>query len=79
MKIPLENSSGLANGKEGAKDAPLRKIFDPPLFKVPDQILSYHILNMQILPFTGCSGNNIAKFIDIQIIANTLTLKLKSY
>ena len=38
---------------------------------------NYQILNKQTLHFTGFGGNDIAKFIDIQTIANTLILKLK--
>ena len=38
---------------------------------------NYQILNKQILLFICFGGNDIAKFIDIQTIANTLILKLK--
>ena len=42
-----------------------------------NKIFNHQILNKQIILFTSFNGNNIAKFIDIQIIANTLILKLK--
>ena len=43
------------------------------------KVFNYQILNKQILLFTGFGGNNIAKCINIQIIVNTLILKLEKH
>ena len=46
------------------------------LTKVPNLILNYQILNKKKLFFTDSDGHNITKFIDIQMTANALLLKL---
>ena len=44
---------------------------------MPDQIFSCQMLKTSILLFIGFGADNIAKFNNIQIIGNTLMLKMK--
>ena len=44
---------------------------------MPNKIFNNQILNKQVQFSTDFGGNNVAKFVDIQIIVNTLILKFE--